>query len=566
MNLTMADIMKLDVICDAQIKTAEDSLVDKEVEWVSVIETPVENFIRKNEFVLSSGIGCGHDTELFKEFVQDVVNSEASALGIATGRFVYDIPHEVVQLAEQNNFSIIEIPWDVRFSDIAQAVMKEISNLQQKERERSEQLQQQLLNLILQGRNLSELATFVEKEIKSPIVITDRMGKLKGKSRHFQRYELEWQKYIQNKILPQVSLELDNSHHPLHTKFQKINLDKRSVLQIQIINSTSQVQGYLFVLLNEGSFDIFLTNEVVNLLEHAVTASAFWFLRENAIQETEMRLRDDFIWNLAKGEIASRDEILSRSNSLGYDVTVPYVCIIGYPENLETLYKKNRTKHASYKAWHQSMIHYIKEEVLHAGYSVNRKTMLTYQKEELIIFLEVPNDRKNETVNNFLDLLERRLKNLLPGVVISWGIGEHHEGIMNFRDSFNDAQVALEIGRKQKGSGYRMNFIDTRMDRILLSLAKHSEIKGIITDTLGELVKYDEERNMDLIGTFIAYNRNQGNVSKTSRALNLHRQSLLYRLRKIETLTGLTLVDPDDLSLLDLSIKIWLIGFDNEKK
>lgn len=65
---------------------------------------------------------------------------------------------------------------------------------------------------------------------------------------------------------------------------------------------------------------------------------------------------------------------------------------------------------------------------------------------------------------------------------------------------------------------------------------------------------------MDLIGTFIAYNQFHGNVSQTARSLNLHRQSLLYRLRKIESLTGLSLIDPDDLFLLDLSIKIWKIG------
>ncbi|MFB4166322.1 helix-turn-helix domain-containing protein, partial [Alteribacillus sp. JSM 102045] len=40
--------------------------------------------------------------------------------------------------------------------------------------------------------------------------------------------------------------------------------------------------------------------------------------------------------------------------------------------------------------------------------------------------------------------------------------------------------------------------------------------------------------------------RNRGNVSQTARELNLHRQSLLYRLRKIETLTGCNLVNSDD--------------------
>lgn len=76
--------------------------------------------------------------------------------------------------------------------------------------------------------------------------------------------------------------------------------------------------------------------------------------------------------------------------------------------------------------------------------------------------------------------------------------------------------------------------------------------------TILPLVEYDEKREMDLINTFIVYNENAGNVSQAARVLNLHRQSLLYRLRKIESLTNLSLTNPDDVFLLDFSIKIWM--------
>ncbi|MDQ7860980.1 helix-turn-helix domain-containing protein [Peribacillus frigoritolerans] len=42
----------------------------------------------------------------------------------------------------------------------------------------------------------------------------------------------------------------------------------------------------------------------------------------------------------------------------------------------------------------------------------------------------------------------------------------------------------------------------------------------------------------DLIHTLTFYIRNQGNVSQTARTLHIHRHTLLYRLKKIETLTG----------------------------
>lgn len=95
---------------------------------------------------------------------------------------------------------------------------------------------------------------------------------------------------------------------------------------------------------------------------------------------------------------------------------------------------------------------------------------------------------------------------------------------------------------------------------MLLTLAQNKEMKEIIVSAIEPLIQYDQQRNMDLIGTFSTYNECHGNVSQTARLLNLHRQSLLYRLRKIETLTGLSLIDTDDLFLLDLSIKTWKLG------
>ncbi|MFB4166334.1 helix-turn-helix domain-containing protein, partial [Alteribacillus sp. JSM 102045] len=60
--------------------------------------------------------------------------------------------------------------------------------------------------------------------------------------------------------------------------------------------------------------------------------------------------------------------------------------------------------------------------------------------------------------------------------------------------------------------------------------------------------------------------RNRGNVSQTARELNLHRQSLLYRLRKIETLTGCNLVNSDDTFLIDLSIRLHMISAASDSK
>ncbi|WP_078553362.1 PucR family transcriptional regulator [Bacillus alkalicellulosilyticus] len=557
MQLTVEDVMKFETLLDAKVRTATDFLGARTVEWVSVTETPVENFVRKNELVLTTGIGCANDMDSFEQFVCDVIESEASALAIATGRYIFDIPPEIVCLAEKHQLPIIEIPWEVRFADISHEVMQELTKRQQNQYKVSENVQQQLLSMILRGENLTKVAKYVAKQLDYQVVITDSKGMIKGSSQTNRSFFESWNEKVAQHIVPAPKNGEDtDTHHPLHTKIKKIVEERETLIQLPIFQEQQRIQGYLFVVsVNQSPR---LTNTVVNVLEHAVTASALWFLRENAIEETEMRLRDDFVWSLTKDVFDSIEKVRERARLLGYVLESKYVCIVGSPENLTELFEKRKQSSSSYEQWESSMIHYIKEEIMYAGESLHKKTMVTYQSEQLVIFLEV-SDQPEETVNHFLDLLDRRMKHLLPEVVLTWGIGRLHKETKLFHGSYIDAKLALDIGRTQKGIGSRVHFLDTKMERALLSLATNEEICEIAQQTIEPLVEYEETRHMELIETIATFNENQCNVSKTARALSLHRQSLLYRLRKIESLTGLSLVDPDHMFLLNLSMKLWAL-------
>ncbi len=545
----------------ARIITGKDFENERYIQWISVIEMPVENFVRKNEVVLTTAIGCNNDVETLKTFVQDVIDSEASALLIATGRHIFDIPKEVIDLAEKHNFMIIELPWELRFSRIIEKVMKEINDIHYKEREKSEKVQQELLKLILKETDLNHITKFIQRLIGCSIIITDRSGSIQEISSHTQSFIKEWKSYVLQGILPLRKETYIETHDPMFQKFQMIEIKDQTILQLPVLQVLGDAQGYIFVLLpRKTSVDSYLTQYRVNVLEHSATTIALWLSRKNAVEDTKMRLRSDFVQELAKGEFVSSDQASSRAKLLGYNIKLPYVSIVGYPENLEVLFRKRKQDDDSFEHWLENMIRYIEEEIYYAAQSLKREVMMTYQGEQLLIFLEIPSKTENENATNFLDLVERRLGNLLPEVIISWGIGNYSEDFNGFAESYQHANVALNIGRRKKGTGNRMMYEKTRVDRVLLNLAQNNEMKEVIMSTIEPLVQYDNQRNMDLIETFSVYNQFQGNVSQTARSLNLHRQSLLYRLRKIESLTGLSLIDPEDLFLLDLSIKTWKLG------
>ncbi|MGM0827651.1 MAG: PucR family transcriptional regulator [Bacillota bacterium] len=561
MVLTIEDILNYEIMKNAKIITGKELVNERFVQWISVMEMPVENFVRKNEVVLTTAIGCNNDVEVLKTFVQDIIDSDAAALMIALGRYIFDIPSEVVELAKKHDFVIIVIPWEIRFASIIEEVMMEINDIQYKEREKSEKVQQELLKLILKETDLSHISKFIQRHIGCSIIITDRTGSIQEKNCHTQVFLNKWKSYILEGILPLRKQSTIETRDPMYQKFQMIKVVDQTILQIPVLQVVGDAQGFIFVVLPANTtVDSYLTEFRVNVLEHAATTIALWLSRKNAIEETKVRLRSDFVQELAKGEFISCDQANSRAKLLRYNIKLPYVCIVGLPENLEEIFLKRKQDYESYEHWQKSMILYIEEEVFYAAQSLKREVMLTYQREQLLIFLEIPCKNENENALHFLDLVERRLGNLLPEVVLSWGIGNYCEGVEGFAESYQHANAALTIGRRKKGSGHRMMYENTRVDRVLLNFTQNKDMKEIIKSTIEPLVHYDEQRNMDLIGTFMAYNQFHGNVSQTARSLNLHRQSLLYRLRKIESLTGLSLIDPDDLFLLDLSIRTWKMG------
>ncbi|WP_264183973.1 PucR family transcriptional regulator [Bacillus shivajii] len=541
----------------AKIKSGHEMLDEKRVEWISVIEVPVENFVRKNEFVLSTGIGCEDDPILLEQFVKDVIDSGASVLAFATGRYIYDIPERVIQVASLHNFIIMDIPWEVRFGDILEDVLHEIHADRQEERQQAEGVRQQLINCVLQDKGIQDIANTLYKHIKVPVAITDHNNSIRANYKFDQRILkiLNLDEPGKRQLIPQS--EVLNTEHPLYHHMDEFMVENNMCFQLTITNNHHK-QGYLFINPKDRQQ---LTWYVMNVLEHGLTACALYFLKENAIEMTEIRLKDNFILNLAKHHTEVNNQLLSKAQLLGYDLTRPYLCMVGEIRVSEQSFKssKQQVKDNPPESSLQSMNYYLQKEITNAGKVLHRRTMTTFDDGEVIIYVEADQHPYMETANQFLDLIERRINELLPKLKMSWGIATHKDGHYSFYESYEEARTALDIGLKHKGKGERTFFTDTKMNRLLMALSHEEEIARIVKDTLEPLLEYDKKRQTDLIYTIMIYNKYKGNVSQTARALNLHRQSLLHRLRNIESLTGLSLVDSDDLFLLELSVRLWML-------
>src|SRR5690625_1949887 len=171
MPITVQEVVNLPIFNSAKVKSGIELLDNRQVEWMSAIEGPVENFVRKHEFILTTGLGCENDPIALFEFTKDVYESGASALGIAIGRYVFEIPQEIIDFAEEREFVLIELPWELRFTDLQREAMKEINKRQEGFIERARQTQRKLIDFVIQGKELTDIKKYVVHELNCSIVL-----------------------------------------------------------------------------------------------------------------------------------------------------------------------------------------------------------------------------------------------------------------------------------------------------------------------------------------------------------------------------------------------------------
>lgn len=538
MQYTLKDVLSIQLLSSAKLLSGENILSSQLVDSVSVMEIPVEDFIRKNELVLTTAIGCGNNPELFLSYVKDVYISGAAAMAVAIGRHVQYIPPEIIDFCNEKQFPLIELPWEIRFSDIIKIIFEQINQWEQSSILKADAIQRELLKLYLDNESLENVLSYLAKDFQMDV-------ELKYSS------DLDWKEESEKENEKFISIDLEEP--------SIIRFDNGHFLQAVPIHISDQ--EHCFVLLkskkrNASPIPWLILNQIVTIL-------TLWLQKEFALLNNKKKESNEFIKRLLNGNWSNKEEFIKQGKSYGYSIDLPYVCIVGYPEKIEEFYTIHKKE--ILKDFDKDFRRTISEFIEVAAKNLKKQVIYTFQRELIVIFLECNISEASDNVNCLLDILDSHvIDKKIPS--ISWGIGENHAGKLSFHLSYKNARTALEIGRTHKGAGSRSTFASTGIYQMLISLSNNTCSTELMHSTIGAIAAYDKNNGLDLLHTLSSYLYHQGNVSQTARALSLHRQSLLYRLRKIEFLTNRSLNDPDDIFLLQFCLKLWTVRFVNNEQ
>lgn len=256
--------------------------------------------------------------------------------------------------------------------------------------------------------------------------------------------------------------------------------------------------------------------------------------KEQAVQAAEDRLRGDFVQAVLSGQPTDSEAVLQRGRELGYDLRQPHVALLcAAPGDTD-----------------DATVTRLANTVSGALNALGITVPAMRRADGILCYL--PAIDKNRRARELAEQLRTRVSAELPIVI---AIGKEASSLAVWQRSLNEAEQALLIGRELLDTSRVFDFADLGIYRLLLLLRDKPELWDFYRSTLASLAEYDRDQRAELIKTLHAFFDNLGNLARTADALHVHRNTLLYRLDRIATISGMNLDDADDRLSLWLALK-----------
>lgn len=530
MTYTLEDFLKSGIVSDICQLTDFRDFDTIPISSVSVQELPRGDFIRKNELVLTTASGCIHDNNAFYELIEWMSSSGCCALIITFENEAYNVDASVIALASKLGLPLFRIPWKYKFSDILITVSGVIHD---RELSIFKVLQDRLFNLFFESGTMSDAAELIGNTFSCSTMILDSSMQKAACSRHGRSTD----------TVMSADTAYGDPDEPQGIFTRALSIAINGNIYGSVILGFS----------DEESRSLMLNGlEQDELEKYICFPLSMWFNRKNIEDMVENRLKNDFVWDLATGNYDSFTEMSKQSSMLGFDLERSYTCVIirAVPVNRDSYY--NDYSAASAAAVNKSI-----EDVLIRECGLwNGRAMVSGRNMSFIMYLESRGNRSADKLNVFLDSLRSLLLKSFAAYTFFCGLSDTDDKKPDFQELYQEALLALQYCLNTGSEIYRFTYRDARVAQITAVLASNDKIHKLAEDIIRPLTDGKCGTGVDLAGTLAAYIKCGCNTSLTARMLSIHRQSLLYRLEKIEAATNMSLNKHQDIFLLEIGLRI----------
>jgi len=271
-----------------------------------------------------------------------------------------------------------------------------------------------------------------------------------------------------------------------------------------------------------------------------------------------------FFDDLLYGTYDSEDSLRQRANFLGCDLARPHLITLieisqmdnekegdekdGHPANTSPVLHTEEDRLA---------VHKRISSIIRRRIQDSYPGSVTYEHENMLtcVFC-LSKDPTASRLKTWLRDLSHQMYSEHK-VRLSIGVGNPCQHISDYRRGFAEASEALQMGQNLNRDGGVTHFNDLGVYRYLYKIARMDDLRDMYQDQVARIASYDHRKGTDLLDTLETYLECAGNLTKTSNRLFVHRNTLIQRLERLQSLCEIDLQERSNWLTLQVAIKVY---------
>jgi len=466
---------------------------------INVMEVPdVYPWVRQGDFILTTAYSIKDNETAQNELIPNLDRIGIAALGIKRKRYMTQVPPAMLELSEQYRFPILDLNFDIGYSQTISEVLEEILNQKAKWLTDLHEKIQLLTQTMLMGENLKTMVQTIARCMETDAGILLQTGSA----------------YATNPAMKLAWPVGDEATEPAGS-------DGLTFLPIR---KNEEVIAY-FVYLDAGADDYRL------FLQHAVGLLTLYLNKQYAIHEIEDNQRDKFLKMWVLGEIADGQSIMLHAAMVGLQLRDKYyVCVT------------SKTSPVPYGSTFR-----LRSALIAKGVH-----LLSLGSEWVLL---APASGEFGDDPSFCKLLEE-MKTAFKLKFLRFGVSEPAP-FHSIAQGYKEAAHLLDIGMATKPEAPLYRYPNMGMLPIVHALGSEDGIRNQLFQLVEPLFDYDSKNQSSLVETLEAYLSMDGNIKETAAKLYCHYNSVLYRIEKIENVMHLDLRDTETKFRLQLALRVY---------
>lgn len=178
--------------------------------------------------------------------------------------------------------------------------------------------------------------------------------------------------------------------------------------------------------------------------------------------------------------------------------------------------------------------------------------------EELVGIFPVltPEPRALDSLKSLVQAGKAAVESRFTDTTLGVGIGNSYVGADRIARSYSEARHAVDTTRMLSGLGGVIVFADLGIHRLLVRVRDVADLRAFASDVLGSLLEHERTNHTDYLTTLTVYFGENNSPQRTARKLHMHPNTVAYRIKRIEEITGMSLNSYSDRLIVQVALEI----------